>query len=89
MGEEALLLGIVEGLKAFENILGGIDIIVFADHLKLLYPKNTLQIMERWWLILVEGFAPNKIRHIAGEDNAAVADCLLKMDMEHWEFNMI
>ena len=37
------LLGIVEGLKAFQNVLRGLEVIVFADHLNLLYVKNSSQ----------------------------------------------
>jgi len=37
---EKELLDIIEGLKAFENILQGQDIIVHTNHLNLLYAKN-------------------------------------------------
>ena len=38
--------------------------------------------------MIVEEFAPKEIRHIASEDNA-VADCLSKMKMKHWDFDFI
>ena len=60
---------------------------VFADHLNILYDKNTSQGMVKWRLI-VEQFAQKEIRHIAEEENAVV-DCLSRLNMEHWEYNLI
>ena len=37
---EKELLGIVEGLKAFENVLRGMEIIVYTNHLNLLHAKH-------------------------------------------------
>ena len=44
---EKELLGIVEGLKVFENVLRRMEIIVYTDHLNLLYAKNASQRMVR------------------------------------------
>ena len=41
------LLGIIKELKAFKNVLRGMEIIVYTDHLNLLYIKNDLQRMVR------------------------------------------
>ena len=84
---ELELLGIVEGLKAFENILRGLTIIVYTDHLNLLYANNALQRIV-WWHLIVEEFVPKEIQHFAGEDNA-VADCLSRMQMEPSDFDLI
>ena len=56
------------------------------DHLSLLYAKNASQRMVQWRLI-VEEFAPKEIRHVAGEDNPVV-DCISRMEMEPWEFDL-
>ena len=84
---EKELLGIVEGLKAFENILRGQVLIIHTDHLNLLYAKNASQRMMRWRL-LVEEYGPKEIHHVKGEDNS-VADCLSRMDMEPSDFDTI
>ena len=84
---EKELLGIVEGLKVFENVLRGMEIIVYNKHLNLLYAKDASQRMVRWRL-LVEEFAPKETRHIVGEDNA-VTDCFSRMEMEPGDFNLI
>ena len=70
---EKELLGIIEGLKAFEGILRGQVITVHTDHLNLLYKKLPSQRMIRWRLLLEE-FAPS-IVHVKGKDNDA-ADAL-------------
>ena len=47
VGEMELLGIIVKGLKAFENILQGQEIIVHTDHLNILYAKNASQRIVR------------------------------------------
>ena len=84
---EKKLLGIVEGLITFENILRGQEIIVHTDHLNLLYAENASQRMVRWRLI-VEEFSPKEICHIAGEKNC-VADGLYRLDMDESNFDTI
>ena len=75
---ERELLGIVEGLKAFEGILRGQDVVVHTDHLNLLYQAMPTQRMVRWRLLLEE-FHPI-VKHVAGKDNDA-ADALSRLDM--------
>ena len=77
MGERELL-GIVEGIKAFEGILRGQDLTIHTDHLNLLYDKNPTQRMIRWRLMLEE-YHP-KVLHVAGKENDA-ADALSRLDM--------
>ena len=84
---EKELLGIVEGLKGFENVPRGMEIIIYTARLNLLYAKNASQRMVRGRLILEE-FSPKEIRHIAGEDNV-IADCLSRMEMEPREFGPV
>jgi hypothetical protein len=76
---ERELLGIVEGLKAFEGILRGQDVTVHTDHLNLLYSDMPSQRMIRWRL-LMEEFHPQVV-HVAGKDNDA-ADALSRLDMD-------
>ena len=54
----------------FENVLRGMDIIVYTNHLKLLYPKNASQQMVPWGLI-VEKFEPKDVRHIAASKDTS------------------
>jgi hypothetical protein len=75
---ERELLGIIEGLKAFEGILRGQDLTVHTDHLNLLYSDMPSQRMVRWRLLLEE-FHPT-IKHVAGKDNDA-ADALSRLDI--------
>ena len=75
---EKELLGIVEGLKAFEGVIRGQDLTVHTDHLNLLYNKLPSQRMTRWRLLLEE-YNP-KVVHIAGVDNDA-ADALSRLDI--------
>ena len=75
---ERELLGIVEGLKAFEGILRGQEVICHTDHLNLLYQEMPTQRMVRWRLLLEE-FHPI-MKHVAGKDNDA-ADALSRLDM--------
>ena len=49
---EKEILGVIEGLKAFKNVLRGMDIIVYIDHLNLLYAKNVSQRIVQWCLIV-------------------------------------
>ena len=78
MGERELL-GIVEGMKAFEGILRGCELIVHTDHLNLLYSEMPSQRMVRWRL-LMEEFHPT-VLHVAGKDNDA-ADTLSRLDID-------
>ena len=75
---EKELLGIVEGLKAFEGILRGQDVTIHTDHLNLLYQQMPTQRMIRWRL-LMEEFHP-VVKHVAGKDNDA-ADALSRLDI--------
>ena len=77
MGEKELL-GIVEGLKAFEGVIRGQDLTVHTDHLNLLYNKLPSQRMTRWRLLLEE-YHP-KVVHIKGVNNDA-ADALSRLDI--------
>ena len=51
---EKELLGLVEALKAFDTTVRGQEIILFTDHLNLLYTKQPYQRMVRWRLLLEE-----------------------------------
>ena len=62
---EKELLGIVEGMKAFEGMIRGYNITIHTDHLNLLYKKMPNQRMLRWRLLL-EDFNPT-VKHIAGD----------------------
>ena len=75
---ERELLGIVEGLKAFEGILRGQDVTIHTDHLNLLYQKCPTQPMVHWRLMLEE-FHP-KVLHVAGKENNS-ADAFSTLDM--------
>ena len=83
---EKELLGIVEGLKAFEGMVKGFDLTIHTDHLNLLYNKLPSQRMTCWRLLLEE-FHP-KVKHIAGPKNEA-ADCLSRNKMKHVPFDVI
>jgi hypothetical protein len=76
---EKELLGIVEGLKAFDGVVQGMDVTVHTNHLNLLYQNMPSQRMVQWRLMLEE-FIPT-IKHIAGKDNDA-ADALSRLEME-------
>ena len=76
---EQELLGIVETLKCFENILYSQKLIIYTDHLNLLYKKLSRQRMNRWWQLLEE-YGP-EIKHVPGEKNV-IADALSRLDME-------
>ena len=58
-------LGIVETLKCFKNILYGQKLIIYTDHLNLLYKKLSGQRINRWWQLLEE-YGP-EIKHVPGE----------------------
>jgi len=77
---EKELLGIVETLKEFENILLGQRLVVHTDHLNLLYNKVQSQRIQRW-RVLLEEYGP-EVRHIKGERNV-VADTLSRHPMSH------
>ena len=62
---ERELLGVVEGLKAFEGILRGQDVTIHTDHLNLLHNKCPTQRMI-WWILMLEGYHP-KVLHVAGK----------------------
>ena len=83
---EKELLGIVEGVKAFEGVIRGFDLTIHTDHLNLLYNKLPNQRMARWRLLLEE-FSP-KVVHVKGELNTA-ADCLSRNEMKHMDFDLI
>ena len=65
---EKELLGIVEGFKAFEGFLRGVEVTVHTDHLNLLYRNLSSQRMVQWRLFLKEYhplFKPpyNRVNH--------------------------
>ena len=84
MGEKELL-GIVEGMKAFEGMIRGFEVIIHTNHLNLLYSKMPNQQMMRWRLLL-EVFHPI-VKHIAGDDNLS-ADALSRLNMEDNAYNV-
>ena len=49
---ERKLLGIVEGMKAFEGILRGQEVTIHTDHLNLLYSDMLSQRMVQWRLLM-------------------------------------
>ena len=83
---EKELLGIVEGMKAFEGMIKGYNITIHTDHLNLLYKKLPNQRMLRWRLLL-EDFNPT-VKHIAGEKNLS-ADALLRLEMTHKDHDLL
>jgi hypothetical protein len=70
---EQELLSIVETLKEFRDILLGQKVIVYTDHLNILYGKLSNDRITRWRLLLEE-YGPKYI-HIARKNNI-VADAL-------------
>ena len=83
---ERELLGIVEGLKAFEGMIRGMNLTVHINHLNLLYQKLPNQRMMRWRLMMEE-FNP-KVVHIAGVDNDA-SDALSRLSMKKKAYDEI
>ena len=83
---ERELLGIVEGLKAFDGMIRGMDLTVHTDHLNLLYQKLPSQRMMRWRLMMEE-YHP-KVVQIAGVDNDA-RDALSRLPMKEKSFDTI
>ena len=77
--QERELLGIVEGMKAFEGVLFGQDITIHTDHLNILYAPTPSQRIVRWRMMLEE-FAP-RVLHVAGKENDA-ADALSRLEMD-------
>ena len=59
--------------------------IISTEHLNLLYAKNAYE-RKFWWKLIIEEFAPTKIRHIIREDNDVANWCpltaLLRLGME-------
>jgi hypothetical protein len=80
------LLDIVEGLKAFNGVVRGMDVTVHTDHLNLLYQNMPSQQMVRWRLMLEE-FNPTT-KHVAGKDNDA-ADALSRLEMKEKPYDVI
>ena len=76
---EQELLGIVETLKEFRNILLGHKVVVHTDHKNIIYGNLNSDRVARWRLLLEE-FGPEYV-HVAGKDNV-VADALSRMDMD-------
>jgi transposase InsO family protein len=73
---EQELLGIVETLKEFRNILFGQKVIVHTDHKNILYGNLSNDRIARWRLLLEE-YSP-EYRHVSGKDNI-VADALSRL----------
>lgn len=76
----------MEGLKAFEGILCGQELIVHTDHLNLLYSDMPSQRMVQWRL-LMEEFHPT-VKHVAGKENDA-ADALSRLDITGYPSDVI
>jgi hypothetical protein len=76
---EKELLGIVEGLKAFDGAVRGMNVTVHTDHLNLLYQNMPSQRMVRWRLMLEE--FNRTIKHVPGKYNDA-ADALSRLEMK-------
>jgi hypothetical protein len=76
------LLGIVESLKEFRDILLGQQVIVHTDHLNILYGKLTNDRITRWRLRLEE-YGPKYV-HIAGKNNI-VADAVSRLEKDEDE----
>jgi hypothetical protein len=83
---EKELLGIVEGLKALDRVVRGMNVTVHTDHLNLLYQNMPSQRMVQWRLMLEE-FNPT-IKHVAGKDNDA-ADALSRLEMKEKPYDTI
>ena len=83
---EKELLGIVEGMKAFEGMIRGYDITIHTDHLNLLYKKLPNQRMLKWRFLL-EDFNPT-VKHIAIEKNLS-ADTLSRLEMMYKDHDVI
>ena len=75
---EKELLGIIEGVKAFEGRMRCQELTVHTDHLNLLYQSMPSQRMVRWRLMLEEWHLT--IKHVAGVDNDG-ADALSRLDI--------
>ena len=69
----------VEGVKAFEGMIRGFEVVLHTDHLNLLYNKLPNQRMTRWRLMLEEFH--QKVVHVAGVDNKA-SDALSRLPMK-------
>jgi RNase H-like domain found in reverse transcriptase len=80
---ERELLGIVETLKKYRNVLLGQQIEVFTDHKNLVYKIFNTERVMRWWLI-IEEFGP-KLTYIKGARNI-VADALSRMHLTKTDF---
>jgi hypothetical protein len=76
---EQELLSIVENLKEFRNILLDQKLIVYTDHLNIVYGKLSNDRITRWRLLLEE-YGPTYV-HIAGENNI-VADALSRLEKD-------
>jgi hypothetical protein len=76
---EQELISIVETLKEFRNIVLGQHVIVYTDHLHIVYGKLSNDRVTRWRLP-----TPRRIWtkiHIAGENNI-VADALSQLEKD-------
>jgi ribonuclease HI len=83
---EMELLGIVEGLKAFDGVVRGMNVTVHTDHLNLLYQNMPSQRMVRWRFMLEE--FNRTIKHVACKDNDA-ADALSRLEMKEKPYDTI
>lgn len=76
---EKELLSLVEGLKAFDGMIRGMDVTIVMDHLNLIYQKLLNQQMSRWRL-LMEEYNP-KVIYTPGELNLS-ANALSRLPMK-------
>ena len=83
---EKELLGIIEGLKAFQGVIRDQELTVHIDHLNLLYQSMPSQRMIRWRLMLEE-WHPT-IKHVIGVDNDG-ADVVSRLDIDNKDFDTI
>ena len=77
----------METLKEFRKILMDQRIVIYTDHLNLLYNNEVSQRMVRWRQLLEE-FGPCKIRHINGIQNV-VTDGLSKLVMKPKAYDLL
>ena len=82
---ERELLGDMETLKAYQNILFGYKLIAHADHKNMVHKTfNTKRVMR--WRLLIEEFGPD-LRYIKGKNNI-IADVLSRMKIQEEDYSM-
>ena len=69
----------METLKEFQNILFGQELIIYTDHMNIVYGNLSSECIAHWQLLLEE-YGPKYV-HIKGLDNV-VADALSHLDAD-------